>query len=96
MAVSLFIGLLGGAILGLATQSGGSRWCDLARARHPLLFKSIGLSLLGLALLIPLLRLTGALEMRMTPFFWGGCMTLSFIYAFFAARCQWAEGDRQA
>lgn len=88
MAVSLFVGLIGGAIFGFATQKGHSQICEFVRARHPVLFKSIGLAMLGYAILFPSLSLTGVLTMKMTPFFWGGCMALSFIYGFFAVSCQ--------
>jgi hypothetical protein len=88
MAVSLFIGLMGGAILGFATQKGHSRLCEFIRVRHPVLFKSIGLVMLTCVILMPILSLTGTLRLNMTPFFWGGCMALSFIYGFFAVHCQ--------
>jgi hypothetical protein len=88
MAVSLFMGLMGGAILGFATQKGHSQLCEFIRVRHPVLFKSIGLMMLGCAILLPTLGLSGVLSINMTPFFWGGCMALSFIYGFFAVHCQ--------
>lgn len=96
MAVSLFVGLMGGAILGFATQKGHSRICEFIRVRHPVLFKSIGLAMLGCAILIPTLDLTGVLSLNMTPFFWGGCMALSFIYGFFAVHCQCFEEEQKA
>jgi len=44
--------------------------------------------MLGCAVLLPALGLSGILSINMTPFFWGGCMALSFIYGFFAVHCQ--------
>lgn len=88
MAVSLFIGLMGGAILGFATQNGRSTICEFVRVRHPKLFKAIGLLLLTGAILLPTLGLTGVVAVNMTPFFWGGCMAFSFIYGFFTVHCQ--------
>ena len=83
MAVSLFAGLIGGAILGFATQNGRSRLCDFIRVRHPILFKSIGLLLLTSAVLLPTLGLMGVVAVNLTPFFWGGCLAFSFILGFF-------------
>lgn len=87
MAVSLFAGLIGGAILGFATQNGRSRLCDFIRVRHPILFKSIGLLLLTSAVLLPTLGLMGVVAVNLTPFFWGGCMAFSFIFGFFIVHC---------
>lgn len=88
MAVSLFTGLFGGALLGFATQGGHSKICDYVRNRHPILFKSIGLILLAGAILIPTIGLTGVVPMNLTPFFWGGCVAFSFIFGFFIVHCQ--------
>ncbi len=87
MAVSLFAGLMGGAILGYATQNGRSRLCEFIRVRHPILFKSIGLLLLTCAVLLPILGLTGTLAINLTPFFWGGCLACNFIFGFFIVHC---------
>lgn len=95
MAVSLFVGLMGGAILGFATQKNHSQLCEFIRVRHPLLFKSIGLAMLGCAILIPTLSLSGVLSINVTPFFWGGCMALSFIYGFFTVHCQFMQEDQK-
>lgn len=95
MAVSLFAGLIGGAILGFATQSGHSQLCEFVRVRHPILFKSIGLLLLTGAILLPVFGLTGALSINLTPFFWGGCLACNFILGFFIVHCdvmqKWQE-----
>lgn len=95
MALSLFVGLMGGAILGFATQNGRSRVCEFIRERHPTLFKSIGLFLLTGAIILPALELTGTLAIDLTPFFWGGCMACNFIFGFFLAHCdvmqKWQE-----
>jgi hypothetical protein len=88
MAVSLFSGLLGGAILGFATQNGRSRLCELIRVRYPVLFKSIGLLLLAVAVILPTLSLIGMVNVNMTSFFWGGCLALNFIIGFFVTHCE--------
>lgn len=88
MAVSLFVGLMGGAILGFATQNGRSSICEFIRLRHPVLFKSIGLLMLAGAIFFPILVISSALTVNATPFFWGGCMAFSFIYGFFTVHCQ--------
>ena len=87
MAVSLFAGLIGGAILGFATQSNRSKLCDFIRVQYPTLFKSVGLLLLATAVLLPILGLTGVVAVNLTPFFWGGCMVFSFIFGFFTVHC---------
>jgi hypothetical protein len=43
--------------------------CEFIRVRHPVLFKSIGLMMLGCAILLPTLGLSGVLSIYMTPFF---------------------------
>lgn len=95
MSVSLFVGLVGGAVLGFATQNGRSQLCEFVRVRHPVLFKSIGVSLLVFAILVPTLELNGAFNIAQTPFFWGGCMALSFIYSFFTVHCQILQPDQK-
>lgn len=96
MSVSLFIGLVGGAILGFATQNGRSQLSEFVRVRHPVLFKSIGVSMLVFAILIPTLELSGVFDIAQTRFFWGGCLTLSFIYGFFTAHCQILQAGQKA
>lgn len=36
-----------------------------------------------------------SLSINMTPFFWGGCMALSFIYGFFAVHCECLGEDQK-
>ena len=88
MAVSLFMGLLGGVILGFATQTGRSRLCEFVRVRYPVLFRSIGLLLLMAAVILPTLSLIGVVTIDLTSFFWGGCLALNFIIGFFVTRCE--------
>ena len=87
MAVSLFVGLVGGAILGFATQNGRSSICTFVREKHPTLFKFIGLLLLLGLFLIPITALYNVFLINPTPFYWGGCMACSFIYGFFTVHC---------
>ena len=91
MAVSLFAGLIGGAILGFATQNGRSRICEFIRVRHPVLFKSIGLLMLTGAILFPTFALSNTITINVTPFFWGGCMACSFIFSFFVIHCDFLQ-----
>ena len=88
MAVTLFMGLLGGSILGFATQGGHSKLCEIIRVRYPVLFRSIGLLLLATAVILPTLSLIGMVTIDLTYFFWGGCLALNFIIGFFATHCQ--------
>ena len=88
MAVSLFMGLFGGAILGYATQNGRSSLCEIIRVRYPILFRSIGLLLLAAAVILPTLSLIGMVTINLTYFFWGGCLALNFIIGFFVTHCE--------
>ncbi|GAB1469469.1 hypothetical protein MASR2M66_03450 [Chloroflexota bacterium] len=92
MAVSLFVGLMGGAILGYATQKGRFSVCT----NHPVVFKSIGFVLALGFILVPILSLTGALTIPATPFYWGGCMACSFIFGFFIMNCSMLQNDLEA
>lgn len=87
MAVSLFIGVMGGAILGFATQNGRSSLCTFIREKHPTLFKGIAITLLLGLILIPAAVVSGSLFINPTPFYWGGCMACSFVYSFFVVHC---------
>ena len=88
MSISLFMGLLGGAILGFATQNGRSRLCEFIRVRYPVIFKSIGLLMLAAAVILPTLSLIGMVNIDLTAFFWGGCLALNFIIGYFITHCE--------
>ena len=87
MAVSLFVGVMGGALLGFVTQNGRYSFCTYIREKHPTLFKSVGLILILALILVPTAILYDVFLVAPTPFFWGGCMACSFIFGFFTANC---------
>jgi hypothetical protein len=96
MAISLFLGLMGGAILGYATQDGRSSICKYLLAHHPNALKAGGVILLLVLILIPSAVLSGVLAVSSTPFFWGGCAACSFVYGFFVTHCQILQGAQAA
>lgn len=96
MAITLFAGLMGGAILGYATQNGRSSICTYLLERHPNVLKSIGLILFLGLVLIPAAVLTGILVINPTPFFWGGVLACSFVFGFFMTRCFMLPNEQNA
>jgi hypothetical protein len=96
MAVTMFAGLMGGAILGYATQNGRSSICTYLLEHHPNILKSAGVILFLILILIPTAVLTGVLAIDPTPFFWGGVMACSFVYGFFATHCLILQNVQEA
>lgn len=96
MAITLFAGLMGGAILGYATQNGRSSICMYLQEHHPNALKSVGVTLFLLLILIPAAVLTGVLVINPTPFFWGGVVACSFVYGFVAAHCLILQDTQEA
>lgn len=92
MAISFFTGFMGGAILGYATQ-GRTRFCKYMLTNHPTLLKALGTAFTLFLILVPTLILSGAWKVDATPFFWGGCMTMSGIYSFMLVHCAKEEPD---
>ncbi len=86
MAISFFTGFMGGALLGYATQ-GRTKFCKYMLTHHPTLVKFLGVTLTLCIILIPTAMLTGALAVDATPFFWGGCAAMSFVYSFMMVHC---------
>ena len=87
MAVSLFVGVMGGALLGFVTQNGRYSFCTYIREKHPTLFKSVGLILILGLILVPTAILYDVFVFGPTPWLWGGCMGCSFLFGFFTANC---------
>jgi len=87
MSVTLFTGAFFGALLGFSTRNKSSPICQYVFGKHPILAKSIGLLLLFGLVLIPTLSLAGTIVISETPFFWGGCLTCSFVISFFMTSC---------
>jgi hypothetical protein len=87
MSVTLFAGAFFGALLGFSTRNQTSPICRYIFGKHPVLARSIGLILLFGLVLIPTLSLAGTIAISETPFFWGGCLTCSFIISFFMTSC---------
>jgi hypothetical protein len=95
MAISFFTGLMGGVILGYATQ-GKTTFCKYMLENHATLLKVMGVLLLLGIVLIPSAVLTGAINISATPFFWGGCMAVNFVYGFFAVQCMSEQSEKKA
>jgi hypothetical protein len=87
MAVTLFLGSLVGGIFGMIIRDQRTSLCCYMLQHHPTLTKSIGLTLLAALILVPSLALTGVIAISVTPFFWGGVLTCSFIFGFFTVSC---------
>ncbi len=84
MSVTLFVGVLTGALLGAAIQNKGSSVHKYLLDVHPVLTVLLGLILLVTFIVIPSLALSGVIAIDTTPFFWGGCLVSSFIFGLFA------------
>ncbi len=87
MAVTLFVGLLAGGLLGMSVRDQRTPLCCFMMKKHPTFTKFLGLILLAGLIIVPSLALTGVLIINATPFFWGGILACSFVFGFFAASC---------
>ncbi len=87
MSITLFAGAFFGALLGFATRNRTSAVCRYVFGKHPVMARSIGMILLFGMMLIPSLSLAGTITISETPFFWGGCLSCSFIISFFMTSC---------
>jgi hypothetical protein len=87
MSVTLFIGAFFGALLGFAIQNRHFSICKYLFEKHPTFAKLSGMVLLFGLVLIPSLALSGVITVNATPFFWGGCLSCSFIFSFFMTSC---------
>jgi hypothetical protein len=96
MSVTLFTGAFLGALLGFATQNRRFSICKYLFGKHSVLSKSIGLVLLVVSILIPFLAIEGGIIINATPFFWGGCLTCSFIISFFMTSCLMAQTPQES
>ncbi len=85
MAVSLFVGVMGGAILGFATQSGRHSIFTNIQEKRPILFTLVGLILVLGLIFVPIAVLYDVFLLDPTSFYWGGCMACSFFFGYFMA-----------
>ena len=85
MAVSLFIGVMGGAILGFATQNTRHSIFSTLHEKHPTLYIAAGLILVLGLIFVPVAALSKMILIDPTPFYWGGCMACSFFFGYFMA-----------
>ena len=85
MAVSLFIGVMGGAILGFATQNQRHTIFVTIHQKHPTLYILAGLILVLGLISVPIVVLYDVFLIDPTPFYWGGCMACSFFFGYFMA-----------
>ena len=85
MAVSLFVGVMGGAILGFATQNKRHTIFASVHEKHPILYILAGLILVLGLIFVPIAALSNVIQIDPTPFYWGGCVACSFFFGYFMA-----------
>ena len=96
MSVTLFVGVLAGALLGASIQNRGSPVHKYLLDVHPVLTRLIGLILLFTFVVVPSLVLSGVIAIDITPFFWGGCLVSSFIFGLFATNATSEQSIQEA
>lgn len=85
MAVSLFVGVMGGAILGFATQNTRHSIFTDIHKKHPALYILAGLVVVLGMIFTPIAALYNMIRIDPTPFFWGGYMACSFFFGYIMA-----------